>query len=43
MQAAKAPGEKEVLRQVIERLESDPELKGYTRQLQLTRKRLGEL
>lgn len=43
MQAAKAPGEKEVLRQVIERLESDPELKGYTRQLQLARKRLGEL
>lgn len=43
MQAAKSPSEKEVLQRVIQRLESDPELKDYTRQLQLARKRLGEL
>jgi hypothetical protein len=43
MEPAKAPGEKEVLQRVVQRLETDPELKGYTRQLQLAKKRLGEL
>ena len=43
MQAAKSPTEKEVLQRVVQRLESDPELKDYARQLQLARKRLGEL
>lgn len=43
MQPVKSPSEKEVLQRVIQRLESDPELKDYTRQLQLARKRLGEL
>lgn len=43
MEPAKAPSEKEVLRRVVQRLETDPELKGYTRQLQLAKKRLGEL
>ena len=43
MEAAAAPTEKEVLQRVVERLQSDPELKGYTRQLQQARKRLGEL
>lgn len=43
MQAAKTPTEKEVLQRVVQRLETDPELKGYARQLQQAKKRLGEL
>jgi hypothetical protein len=43
MEPAKAPSEKEVLQRVVKRLETDPELKGYARQLQLAKKRLGEL
>jgi hypothetical protein len=43
MQPAKAPSEKELLRQVIQRIESDKELAPYTRQLQHARQRLGQL
>jgi hypothetical protein len=43
MQAAASPSEKEVLQRVVQRLETDPELKDYQRQLVLARKRLGEL
>lgn len=43
MQPAKAPGEKELLQRVIKRMESDDELKPYTRQLHLAKRRLGEL
>ena len=43
MQASGAPSEKEVLQRVVQRLEADPELKDYRRQLQLARKRLGQL
>ena len=43
MEPATAPTEKEVLQRVVQRLETDPELKGYTRQLQQAKKRLGEL
>ncbi len=43
MQASSAPSEKEVLQRVVQRLETDPELKDYRRQLQQARKRLGEL
>jgi hypothetical protein len=43
MLPAQAPGEKEILRRVVQKLETDPELKDYTRQLQMAKKRLGEL
>ncbi|HWA39612.1 MAG TPA: hypothetical protein VG873_17290 [Burkholderiales bacterium] len=43
MQAAGAPSEKEVLQRVVQRLETEPELKDYRRQIELARKRLAEL
>jgi hypothetical protein len=43
MKAARAPGEKEVLQRLIKELETDKELAGYTRQLQLARQRLSQL
>jgi hypothetical protein len=43
MKPARSPTEKEVLRRVIERLENDKELAGYTRQLRLAKQRLSQL
>ncbi len=43
MKPTKAPSEKELLQRLITLLESDSELKMYTRQIALARKRLGEL
>jgi hypothetical protein len=43
MQPAKTPSEKEVLQRLVQRIESDKSLGGYTRQLQLAKKRLAEL
>jgi hypothetical protein len=43
MKRANAPTEKELLQRVIQQLETDKELAGYTRQLQQAKKRLGGL
>ncbi len=43
MKAAKAPGEKALLQRLIKELETDKELAGYTRQLELARRRLSQL
>jgi hypothetical protein len=43
MQAAKAPGEKELLQRVIKQIEGDKGLAEYTRQLQQARQRYGQL
>ena len=43
MQPAAAPGEKELLQKLVQRLETDRDLAGYTRQLQLARQRLSQL
>jgi hypothetical protein len=43
MEPVKTPSEKEVLRRLITVLESDSELKMYTRQIALAKKRLAEL
>jgi hypothetical protein len=43
MQAAKTPGEKELLQRLIKQLESDSDLSKYTRQLRLAKQRLADL
>lgn len=43
MQAAKTPGEKELLQRVIKQIEGDKELAEYTRQLRQARQRYGQL
>ena len=43
MVETKAPTEKELLQRLVKRLETDRELTGYTRQLELARERLGKL
>jgi hypothetical protein len=43
MELVKTPSEKELLRRLITLLESDSELKTYTRQIALAKKRLAEL
>lgn len=43
MKPAKSPSEKELLQQLIQRLETDKELAGYTRQLRLAKQRLSQL
>ena len=43
MKAAKAPGEKELLQRLIKELETDKELAGYARQLELAKRRLSRL
>jgi hypothetical protein len=43
MQSAKQPSEKEVLQRLINALETDKELAGYTRQLKLAKQRLAQL
>ena len=43
MQAVKSPTEKELLTRLIAQLEADKELRVYTRQIGLAKKRLAEL